>query len=92
MRVLQSLPWPARFPSRVLANDFVARWMGNEEALATDRPARDELADSIAADNRRIAPVDAGQGVGMIRDDATVAEVIHEMCTDAQALLAGWSG
>jgi nitronate monooxygenase len=36
--------------------------------------------------------VDAGQGVGMIRDDATVAEVIHEMCTDAQALLAGWSG
>jgi nitronate monooxygenase len=48
MRVLQSLPWPARFPSRVLANDFVARWMGNEEALATDRPARDELADSIA--------------------------------------------
>ena len=88
--VAKGLPWPARFPSRVLANEFVARWTGNEDALATDRPAREELADSIAADDRRIAPVDAGQGVGMIRDDATVAEVIDEMCTGAQALLAGW--
>jgi hypothetical protein len=24
--VAKGLPWPARFPSRVLANDFVARW------------------------------------------------------------------
>jgi hypothetical protein len=26
--VARGLPWPARFPSRVLANDFVARWIG----------------------------------------------------------------
>ena len=58
--------------------------------MVTDRPAREELADSIAADDRRIAPVDAGQGVGMICDDATVAEVIDEMCSGAEALPAGW--
>ena len=67
LRRRQGPPWPARFPSRVLANDFVARWTGQEEALARDRPAGAELAASIAADDRRIAPVDAGQGVGMIR-------------------------
>jgi nitronate monooxygenase len=86
--VAKGLPWPARFPARVLTNDFVARWTGNEDAL--DAPACDELAAAIAADDRRIAPVDAGQGVGMIRDDASVAEVIDGMCAGAQRLLAGW--
>jgi len=68
--VAKGLPWTARFPSRVLANDFVARWTGNEDELAVDRRACDELADSIAADDRRIAPVTAGQAVGMVSDDA----------------------
>jgi nitronate monooxygenase len=86
--VAKRLPWPARFPSRVLANDFVARWEGKEDAL--DQSARDELAAALAADDPRIAPVDAGQGVGMIRDDASVGEVIDEMCTGAENLLAGW--
>ncbi|MBZ4613435.1 nitronate monooxygenase, partial [Mycobacterium avium subsp. hominissuis] len=38
----------------------------------------------------RVAPVDAGQGVGMIRNDATVAEVIDEMCSGAEQLLSRW--
>jgi nitronate monooxygenase len=84
----KGLPWPARFPARVLVNDFVARWTGEEDAL--DSPACDELAAAIAADDRRIAPVDAGQGVEMIRDDASVAEVIDQMCAGAEGLLARW--
>ncbi|WP_454560733.1 NAD(P)H-dependent flavin oxidoreductase [Mycobacterium haemophilum] len=88
--VAMGLPWPARFPSRVLANDFVARWAGNEDALAADRAARAGLVASIAVDDCRIAPVDAGQGVGMIGDDASVSEVIETMCSGAQGLLAAW--
>jgi nitronate monooxygenase len=84
----KGLPWPARFPARVLVNDFVARWTGKEDAL--DSPACDELAAAIEADDRRIAPVDAGQGVEMIRDDAHVGEVIATMCADAERLLARW--
>lgn len=86
--VAKGLPWPARFPSRVLTNEFVEHWTGHEEAL--DARACDELAAAIAAGDCRIAPVDAGQGVGMIRDDATVADVIDEMCTGAQDLLSRW--
>lgn len=88
--VAAGLPWPQRFPSRVLANEFVARWTGKEDALDTDRPARAELAAAIATDDLRIAPVDAGQSVGMIRDDAPVGEVIEAMCSGAQELLARW--
>ncbi|MCV7408739.1 2-nitropropane dioxygenase [Mycobacterium florentinum] len=87
--VAKGLPWPARFPSRVLSNEFVARWTGKEDTL--DAPACDELAAAIDADDRRIAPVDAGQGVGMIRDDASVAEVIEQMCSGAERLLARWT-
>lgn len=86
--VAKGLPWPARFPSRVLANDFVARWTGREDAL--DPPACDELSAAIAADDRSVAPVDAGEGVGMIRDDASVGEVIEQMCAGAEELLARW--
>jgi nitronate monooxygenase len=86
--VARGLPWPAKFPSRVLANDFVARWTGHEDAL--DVSACDELAAATAADDRRVAPVDAGEGVGMIRDDASVGEVIEQMCAGAERLLAGW--
>jgi nitronate monooxygenase len=88
--VANGLPWPARFPSRVLANDFVARWTGKEDALAADPSAREELAASVAADDLRVAPVDAGQGVGMIRDDASVGEVIEQLCAGAESLLARW--
>ncbi|MBW0013648.1 nitronate monooxygenase [Mycobacterium sp.] len=86
--VAKGRPWPARFPSRVLANDFVVRWTGREDSL--DPRACDELAAAVAADDRRIAPVDAGQGVGMVSDDASVGEVIAHMCTGAERLLAGW--
>lgn len=86
--VANGLPWPARFPSRVLRNEFVARYAGKEDTL--DAPACDELAAAIDADDRRIAPVDAGQGVGMIRDDASVAAVIDGMCSGAHWLLARW--
>lgn len=87
--VAKGLPWPDSFPSRVLANDFVARWTGHEDAL--DPPARDELSAAIAADDRRVAPVDAGEGVGMIRDSASVGEVIEQMCTGAERLLTAWA-
>ncbi len=88
--VAQGRPWPARFPSRVLANDFLARWAGREDALAADQPARDELAASIADEDPGVAPVAAGQGVEMIDDDAPVAEIIEKMCSGAAKLLATW--
>jgi nitronate monooxygenase len=87
----RGLAWPARFPSRVLANDFVARWAGKEDALAANLAAHKELTAAIAADDPRIAPVDAGQGVGMITAIQSAAEVIDQLCSGAESLLAGWA-
>ncbi|WP_156298309.1 NAD(P)H-dependent flavin oxidoreductase [Mycobacterium paragordonae] len=79
--IAAGLPWPERFPSRVLTDDFAARWTGHEAALAGDP-------DACAAPS---APVDAGQGVGMVRDDATVGQVIDAMCSGAAELLSRWT-
>lgn len=87
----QRLDWPARFPSRVLRNEFAGRWAGREEALAGDEEAGAELAAAIAAEDQRIAPVDAGQGVGMLSESRPVGVVVDELCTGAQRLLARWA-
>jgi nitronate monooxygenase len=88
--IVQSRPWSTRFPSRVLRNDFVERWSGHEDALADNPEARDELDAAIAADDRRTAPVDAGQGVAMVTDVVPVAQVIDRLCDGAEKLLAAW--
>lgn len=88
--VAAGLPWPERYPSRVLANDFVAQWTGREDELAADPDARARLAAAVAAEDPRVAPVDAGQGVGMIGDGASVAEVIGPMCLAAESWLVRW--
>ncbi|MDT5046537.1 MAG: nitronate monooxygenase [Mycobacterium sp.] len=88
--IVRRLPWTKRFPSRVLRNDFVARWSGHEDALADDPDAPSEFAAAIAADDRRTAPVDAGQGVGMVTDIAPVGQVIERLCAGAEKLLTGW--
>ncbi len=87
----QRLDWPARFPSRVLRNAFTGRWAGHEDALAEDRHAVAELAAGIAAGDQRTAPVDAGQGVGLLIDSRPAAVLIEEMCAGAQQLLARWA-
>jgi nitronate monooxygenase len=86
----QRRPWPPRFPSRVLRNEFVTRWAGQETALADDPGAAAELAAGIAADDFRVAPVDAGQGVGMITGSQPVGVVIEQLCGGAERLLARW--
>lgn len=83
-------PWQERFPSRVLRNEFVARWDGREDTLAGDSSAQAELAEAIAAEDYRVAPVDAGQGVAMVTAVTPVAEVIDRLCEGAEALLARW--
>ncbi|MEU1427774.1 nitronate monooxygenase [Nocardia sp. NPDC005746] len=93
------LPWPQRFPARVLRNDFTARWHDRIDELsgATSEPepagaaataradqaaaARAQLAAADAADDPRIAPVDAGQGVGLVTAVRPVAEILGELCS-----------
>ncbi|MEU1209764.1 nitronate monooxygenase [Nocardia sp. NPDC005825] len=79
------LPWPQRFPARVLRNDFTASWHDRVDELsgtaATAATARAALGAAVAADDPRLAPVDAGQGVGLVTAVRPVADILTELCS-----------
>ncbi|MFC8043196.1 NAD(P)H-dependent flavin oxidoreductase [Nocardia sp. NPDC057353] len=72
--IAAGLPWPARFPSRVLRDAATDRWAGREDDLRADPAARAELR-SRAADPAT-APVDAGRAAGAITRVETAAEIL----------------
>lgn len=68
-------PWPENLPERVVRNAFSDAWDGR----TPDDEACAQLRDAIAADDFRVAPVNAGQGVGEVRAVETAAAVIERL-------------
>jgi nitronate monooxygenase len=88
--VAQGYPWPVELPERVLRNDFADQWAGREGELAADDRARAALARAIDAHDHRLAPVNAGQGVGLLTVVRPAADVIDRLCSEARRLLDRW--
>jgi nitronate monooxygenase len=84
-------PWPVKLEERVLRNEFSDRWSGWEDQLVADTSAQDSLARAIAVGDGHIAHVDAGQGVGLLREVRPAAEVVARLCTGAADLLSSWA-
>ena len=74
-------------PERVLRNRFTDRWHGHEQELSAEPHAQQALPAAIAADDHRLAPINVGQGVAMLRTVRPAAEVIDQLCADAARLL-----
>lgn len=89
--IAMGYPWPSHQPERVLRNQFTTRWDGFESKLAADYQARQTLTEAIAAEDYRIAPVNAGQGVSAITAVTPAVQLIEQMCTDATGLLRRWA-
>ncbi len=73
------LPWPHRYPARVLRTAFTDRWTGREDELAADPSAARTLAMAIAADDPAVVPIDAGQGVGSVIAVEPAARVLERL-------------
>jgi nitronate monooxygenase len=89
--IAHGYPWPPKFDERVLRNDFSECWTGREDELASDDNAHDSLASAIAKGDHRVAPVNAGQGVGLLSQVCSAAEVVERLCTGAAELLSSWT-
>ena len=88
--VAQRLGWPPEYGGRALRNAFFERWAGRLDALAADDGAAAELARARDAADLDTAYVYAGQGVGLLAAERSVAEVLADLGR-AEALLARWA-
>ena len=81
------LPWPDSIPGRALRNDFNTRWNGREQELLQNQPALDELKQAVAAKNYDVAPIFAGEAVGLVNRSRPAAEVVESLGSEAEQIL-----
>ncbi len=87
----QGIAWPEGYPGRALANDFSRRWTGHEDELAASPAAREELARARREGDFDVASLYAGQAVGALTRVRPAADVVTEMASGAERLLAAWA-
>ena len=75
----QRLDWPPQYGGRALRNSFFDRWVGREDELAAEDGAPQELREARRRGDFDVAPVYAGQGVGLVREARPAEEVVAEL-------------
>ncbi|MDE2786672.1 MAG: nitronate monooxygenase [Chloroflexota bacterium] len=86
--LLGDSPWPTGIAGRVYRNRLVREWDGRDEAVMEHR---EELASDVAAARARhdpeVSSVYMGQGAGAVSGVRPAAEVVRQICADAEQLL-----
>ncbi len=84
--IAQRLDWPPQYGGRALRNVFFERWVGREDELAAHDGAPDELGEARRRGDFDVAPIYAGQGVGMIAQARPAAAVVAELARGVELL------
>ena len=88
--LLGSRPWPEGIAGRVYRNRLVREWDGRDEEILRQR---EELASDVAAARARhdpeISSVYMGQGAGQVNAIRPAAQVVEEICGEAEGILRG---
>ncbi|MEU7144954.1 nitronate monooxygenase [Nocardia sp. NPDC046473] len=72
--------WPTGYTGRVLNNDFVRRWHGQETRLAEHLPqAQAQFDTALDAEDYEVANTIVGEGIGRITSIDSVASIIADM-------------
>ena len=85
--VVRGAPWPTTYPGRALRNAFSTRWTGREDALANQQPEQEKLYLAAADNDFTTRVVWAGEGVDLVNDTPTAAEIIERVIAQAAATL-----
>jgi nitronate monooxygenase len=82
--------WPEGYTSRVLRTPFVDRWHGRDDELAgaVDR-LRAQYARAVAEEDFGVAQILVGEGIGVIGEVSSAAEVVGSLVEGAAAALRG---
>jgi nitronate monooxygenase len=87
--IVRQKAWPAGYTGRLMRNDFIEKWHGQEEKLRAMQA--DELVKvENAAKNGDydVANVTVGESIGMIRDLPRAGDVVRRIVDEASACLS----
>ena len=85
--IVRGAPWPAHYPGRAIRNDFFQRWHGREETLQAERVDAEKGYLGSRPDDFSTRVVWAGEGVDLVRDSPSAAEVIERTVAEAVSVL-----
>ena len=80
--------WPRRYTGRAIRTAFMDRWRGREDELDRDQAAKDAYQAALARGDQAVVPVWAGEGIDLITDVASAADLVGLIARDAETVLA----
>src|SRR3954451_23846981 len=85
--IVRGAAWPAIYPGRALRNAFSGEWHGREEELQERQGDEENSYLASGADDFATRVVWAGEGVDLVRDIPSAAEIIERTVADAAEIL-----
>lgn len=90
--IAQRVPWPEQYGGRALRNEFSDRWAGDldalREAVDADEALTAEILDARRTGDTRVAPVYAGEAVGLVDRLESVDEIMADLARFREHLAA----
>jgi nitronate monooxygenase len=88
--IARGLDWPPEYSGRAISNRFSSTWHGCEEELSknADQVARAYEAARREGDLETMA-LFAGEGIDLVRDAPSAADIVKRMVSEAEAILGG---
>ncbi|MFB6960997.1 NAD(P)H-dependent flavin oxidoreductase [Streptomyces sp. NPDC056309] len=80
--------WPAKYTARTLSHPFLDAWRGREDELAADPHARQAYQDAVTRGQIPPLPQWAGEGIDLIDDLPSAADLVGTLAAQAEAALA----
>jgi nitronate monooxygenase len=90
--IVRGAPWPSIYPGRALRNTFSAEWHGREDDLASRQAEVETTYLATAPDDFSRRVVWAGEGVDLVQDSPSAAEIIERVVAQAVATLRQGAG
>jgi len=81
-------PFPATVGDRMLRNNYTTTWHGHEEEMLAHREElREQVSAAMKDGDTRLAPVRAGNAVGLIRSIEAAGDIVRQTVTEAELIL-----
>ncbi|HLI10456.1 MAG TPA: nitronate monooxygenase [Alphaproteobacteria bacterium] len=86
--IVRELDWPKAYTGRAIANELSRRWHGAEAGLgAALKEEKPRYAAAVQAGDFETAVIFAGEGLDLVCDIPTAAEIVERLASEAEELL-----